>query len=403
MKCILAASLILSLAPFQLGAQNPRALVEKEMRRVDALAANPDLKLAVVAAMAESLEIHRNHLLLLRKETGKSFATIYVSELRSRGMDDTGVLRSLRSLLHTVDRQIGLNNVTTVEPGLRPVLLVGSAGDHNSAGDVFSLVPEFGFDSSHVAVVVGVPYYRVSSTSSSAGGLGDVYFTGFLRGRMAGTDFGTALTLGAPTGDRSKGLGAGKVTADATETISHRIGIAKPWVSIGFANSVFNNVGYLRPYVTDGKAGHFGGGVDLALPHKLAAGVAGFGLEPVGTQVVYSQVATSGTSGNTGGNSPPQTGGGMMPGGGMGTGMGSGGGMTMPPVTSMPFYLAAQHSVVSASDLRDYGASFWLSIPLHSGLSFNTVVARSIAFHLTTVHVGVGIDVARLLFPGKRF
>lgn len=383
-------------------AQEPSAAVQSEMHKVDALVANPDVKLVVVAAMAESLQVHRNHLLLRRKETGDSFATIYVAGLRSRGMDDAGVLRSLRSLLQTVHREIAANQSSAVEQGVRPVLLVGSAGDHNSAGDVFSVVPELGFDSSHLAAVVGVPYYRVSNTSLSAGGVGDVYFSGFLRGRTAGVDFATTLTLGAPTGDRNKGLGAGKVTADATETISRRIGISKPWLSGGFANSVFSNVGYLRPYVTDGKAAHFGGGVDFALPRKLAAGVSGFGLQPVGDQTVYSQVAPSGTSGIAGSQTPPQSGG-MMPGGGMGPGMGTGGGMTMPPSSSVPFYMAAQHSAVSASALQDYGASLWLSIPLHSGLTLNTVVARSVPFHLTTVHLGVGIDVARLLFPGKHF
>ena len=62
----------------------------------------------------------------------------------------------------------------------------------------------------------------------------------------------------------------------------------------------------------------------------------------------------------------------MMPGGGMGSGMGGSGGMTMPPVSSMPFYMAAQQSMVSASDLRDYGA-----VDLAFGTSaFGSVVAH---------------------------
>jgi hypothetical protein len=84
-------------------------------------------------------------------------------------------------------------------------------------------------------------------------------------------------------------------------------------------------------------------------------------------------------------------------------GTSTGGGMTMPPATSMPFYDHAQQSVVSASDLRDYGASVWLSVPLHAGLSLSSVVSRSVPFHLTTVRVSIGVDLACLLFPGKHF
>ncbi|MDE3165177.1 MAG: hypothetical protein KGN36_05170 [Acidobacteriota bacterium] len=401
MKWLLATLLIL---PLCLRAQDDRAAIQKEMGKLDALAANPDLKPVVVAAMADGLQVHRNHVLLLRKETGRSFAAIYVSELRSRGGNDASVLRNLRSLLRNVDRQIAASGPSTDKPGLKPVVLLETGGDHTAAGDVFSLTPEIGFDSRHVAVVAGIPYYRVSSASPTASGVGDFYVSAFLRGRSAGLDFGSVLTLGAPTGDKNRGLGAGKVTVDATETISHQLGMAKPWVSIGFANSVFGNAGYLRPYIADGNAAHFGGGVDFALPHKLAAGVAGFGLAPVGNQVVYSQVVMTGAAGG-GSQSPAPGGGGMMSGGGMGSGMGTGtgGGMAMPPGTPMPFYMTAQQSMVSAGELRDYGASLWGSIPLHPGVAFNAVVTRSVPFHLTSVHVGIGIDVGRVLFPGRHF
>jgi hypothetical protein len=402
-KRILPTLCGLLIVPFYLCAQQFTPALQSEMSRIDGLAANPDVKLVVVAAMADTLQVHRNHLLLLRKDTGQSFAAIFVSELRARGMSDDTVIHTLRTLRRTVDRQLARDNVAPSASAPRPALLVGSAVDHNSAGTVYSLVPEIGFDSSHVAAVVGVPYYRISNTSVSAGGIGDVYVSAFLRGRAAGFDFGSSLTVGAPTGDKDKGLGAGKITADIAGTIARRFEFAKPWVSAGFANSVFNNAGYQRPYITDGNAAHFSGGVDFALPHKLAVGIGGFGLEPLGNQTVYSQTVLSSSSSNAASSSTSQTGGGMMPGGSMGPGMGNGGTTAMPPVSSMPFYDQAQHSTVSASELRDYGASLWVSIPLHSGISINTVVTRSLPFHLTAVRIGVGIDVAHLLFPGKHF
>jgi hypothetical protein len=404
-KWTLAALCVLVVLPPYVCSQTPDAAIQREMSKIDALCADPDLKLAVVAAMADSVQVHRNHLLLLHKDTGQSFATIFVSELRAHGIGDEGILRSLSALLREVKSQLARYNVVT--PGAtapRPVLSVRSSIDYNSSGTLYSLVPEFGVDSSHAAVVVGIPYYRTFGASVSSGGLGDVYVAGFLRGRTAGLDFGSALTIGAPTGDRNKGFGSGKVTVDATGTMARRLEFARPWVSAGFANSVFNNAGYQRPYITDGNAIHVSGGVDFTLPRKLAVGIGGFGLEPIGNQVVYSETVQAGSPGSSGTQQPgQQNGGGMMPGGNMGPGMGNGGGTTMPPATSMPFYDRTQQSVVSASDLRDYGASAWLSVPLHAGLSLSSVVSRSVPFHLTTIRVSIGVDLARLLFPGKHF
>ncbi len=396
MKRILTALCVLLVLPPFVCAQTPNAAIQREMSTIDALCADPALKLAVVAAMADTLQVHRNHLLLLHKDTGQSFAAIVVSALRARGIREEGILRSLSALLRDVNRQLARYNVVTPSvTAPRPVLSLRSSVDYNSSATLYSLVPEFGFDSIHAAVVVGVPYYRTFANNVSSGGLGDVYVAGFLRGRAAGFDFGSALTAGAPTGNRNQGLGAGKVTIDATGTVARRFAFARPWVSAGFANSVFNSVGYQRPYTTDGNAIHLSGGVEFTLPRKVAAGIGGFGLEPIGNQVIYSQTAQAGS----------QNGGGLMPGGNMsfGMGMGNNGETTMPPATSMPFYDRTQQSVVNASDLRDYGASVWLSVPLHTGLSLSSVVSRSVPFHLTIVRVSIGVDLVRLLFPGKHF
>jgi hypothetical protein len=393
-KWILTVSCVLLLLPPHLRAQTPNAEIQTEMGKIDALCADPDLKLAVVAAMADSIQVHRNHVLLLRKETGQSFAAIFVAELRARGNGDESILQSLRVLLRDVNRDLARYNATAPDAaGLRPVLSLRTSVDYNSSATVYSLVPEFGVDSSHAAVVVGIPYYRTFGTNVSQGGLGDVYVTGFLRARIAAFDLGSAVTIGAPTGDRDKGFGAGKVTVDATGTMARRIAFARPWVAVGFANSVFNNAGYQRPYITDGNAIHTSGGVDFALRRKLTAGIGGFGLEPIGDQVVYSGTVRAG--------SPAA--GGAIPGGSMGSGMGHGGGMTTPPATSMPIYDRAQQSVVKADDLRDYGPLAWFSIPLHAGLSINLVVSRSVPFQLTTVRVSMGVDLGYLLFPGKHF
>src|SRR5450756_2198860 len=135
MKWTLTALCVLLLLPPYLLAQTPNAAIQVEMGKIDALCADPDLKLAVVAARADSVQVHRNHILLLHKDTGQSFAAIFVSELRARGTNDEGILRSLSALRRVVNRQLVRYNVATpnaIAP--RPVLSVRSSVDYNSSG-----------------------------------------------------------------------------------------------------------------------------------------------------------------------------------------------------------------------------------------------------------------------------
>ncbi|MCZ2078568.1 MAG: hypothetical protein LC130_26685 [Bryobacterales bacterium] len=397
--------LFVSILPVCLSAQTTNPDIESEVNKIDALTADPDIKLVVVAAMSDHLKVHRNHLILLRKQTGQSYGSIFASALRERGMDDVAILRQLRMTNREIGRRLArfrLPSGDTTRP--RPVLFVSTSADNNSAGTFYSLVPEIGIDSSRASLVVGIPYYRTFATNVTSGGVGDVYVTGFLKGRAAGFDLATGINIAAPTGDPSKGLGAGKVTADATGMIARRYEFARPWVSAGFTNSVFNNVGYQRSYITDGNAAHFSGGLDLSAGRRLTLGFAGFALRPTGAQTVHSR--TMGTNmANDGGPVPavPNPGG-MMPGGhttpGV-TGSSTSGSTSMP--LAMPFYNQAQETVLSADELQDYGASAWVSIRLRQGLSLNVTAARSLPFHLTTVRIGMGFDLARLLFPGKHF
>lgn len=203
------------------------------------------------------------------------------------------------------------------------------------------------------------------------------------------------------------------MTADATGTIARRYEFARPWLSARFTNSVFSNVGHpaaprasrgschQRPYVTDGNAAHFSGGLDLSAGRRVTLGFVGFALRPTGAQTVHSRTMQSNMiSGDDGPVPGGPSSGGMTPGGHTIPGVGGG---TIPAGVSMSFYDRAQQTVISADELRDYGASAWVSIRLHQGLSLNITTARSFPFHLTTVRVGMGIDVARLLFPGKHF
>jgi len=401
MKRLLSLFFVL-IVPFCLSAQTVDLDVDSELRKIDALAADPDVKLVVVAAIADHLKVHRNHLIRLRKETGQSYGAIFVSALRERGMEDSEILRQLRMANREIGRRLAhfrAPSGNSTRP--RPVLFVSTATDRNSAGTFYSVVPEIGIDSSRASLVVGIPYYRTFATNVTAGGVGDVYVAGFVRGRAAGFELGAAINVGVPTGDSNKGLGAGKVTGDATGIVARRYEFARPWLSAGFTNSVFNNVGYQRPYITDGNAAHFSGGLDLSAGRRVTLGFVGFALRPTGAQTVHSRTMQGDMAGSDGGTMPGgQPAGGMMSGGHTGPGSSSGTPLTS---ASMPFYERTQQSVVSADELKDYGASAWVSVRLHQGLSLNIAAARSVPFHLTTVRVGMGIDVARLLFPPKHF
>lgn len=366
--------------------------LQSELEAVNALTSDADLKLAVVARMADDLSAHRNHLLLLRRETGKTFAEIYIAELRSRGDDDQAILTKLKALRRSVQPSAAAGSD---RPSWRPVVQTIVSGDHSSAGDLVTILPEVGVDSKRYAVILGIPMYQTSTVSQTATGLGDVYLSSFLRRKLPNLDLGAALTVAAPTGDRTKGLGTGRVTIDATGTLSRRVEWAKLWASSGMSNGASANSGYARPYAIAGTSMHIAGGIDVTLARRCAAELSGFSLLPFGDQTVYSQSVTppSSTTMPTGTGS-----GGMMPGGGMGGHGGSTGGSMTPPTgasSGMPFYATAQRSVVSASEARDFGGTAAVTITFHAGLTFTTGVSYSGAFHFTVIRSAVGVDVTR--------
>lgn len=383
--------------------------VQAEIQKIDSMAADTSTRLAVVSAMADALNVHRNHLILLRKQTGQTFGQIFVQSLEKDGVAEEAILKRTHALETDIRQRIESARAGDGEPSAlrtRPVLSLNSGVDHNSAGTFLWFNPEIGVESQHASFVAGVPYYRDSASGTSLAGVGDVYATGSLYGHAAGMELGSSLTLGLPTGDKNLGLGAGKTTVDVSGTLAHRFGRVRPFVSGGFSNSTFN-FAYQRPYISDGNAAHFSGGFDVRAARRLTFGMGGFGVAPTGTQVVYSRIMMGQAStpaqgsGAGAGNSP----GGM---GGMGGGpSGTPPAQNMPQMTAgvlahMPF-LGATGAAVPASELDDYGANAWASITVARGVTLNFAAARSVPFQLTTVRVSLGLDLARILFPSRHF
>ena len=278
--------------------------------------------------------------------------------------------------------------------------------DRNSAATFYTASPEVGVEGSRGSLVVGLPLYLNDLASRKVSGVGDVYAQGQLLARVFGFDLGPTLTVGFPTGDSGRGLGAGKFTADGTVTVARILERRlRPFVSAGLANYVFNNVGYQRPYISTGGAAHFSGGLTVGLGRRINLGIGGFAVEPFGDQEMTSREVMQDASPPPGGTQPPVTG--MPPGVGHNPGTmpgeghmpGGSNGMLQP---GLPPFMQVSHATVQASDLRDRGVNAWTSIAIHSTLSLQINVARSLDFNLTTVRVGLGFNFGRLLFPSTR-
>lgn len=377
--------------PVSAGDRRPSASLETEIARIDGLVADHDTKFQVIEAMARDLGTHRNHLVLLKKQELDSFAQIYVKELRKRGFNDEATLKKLQLIGSP-------GEPTPSSSGFTPIAFVGTAVDHNSAGTFVSISPEVGIDSHHFAFVVGVPFYRISATQRDASGIGDVYASMFLRQSKGPYEIGGALTIGAPTGDTSQGLGAGRLSVDANATLRRRFERLSPFLNGGYTNSLFNNVGYQRPFISNGNSVYASGGLDYRMHRRFTVGMGGFGLMAMGDQMVISQMTSHSAMTDTP-STPGMPGMPSMPGmPGMPPGMGSGStGAASMGSNSLPFYGHAPHATVPGSDVSDYGASAWASWSLTPFIKLNFSVARSIPYELTTVRVGIGFDLSSRL------
>lgn len=359
--------------------------------RINLLTADIQTKFTTLDAMASTLGTHRNRLILLKKESGRSFADIYADELRKRGASEPAIEARFQQVLEAVS---GSWPVWSSATGPRPIGYIGSTVDRNSAGTFVTLAPELGMDFGNFAIVAGVPIYGISTTQRDVIGIGDAYVSAFLRQPLRRVDLGTALTVGFPTGNKDEGLGAGRVSVDLNGTLQRQFESLRPFVTGGYTNSTFNNVGYQRPFISNGNAFYASGGLDYTIRRRWTAGVGGFALHALGTQTVISQMVGVPQAG-----SMPVSG--SMPGMPGMPGMGSGptgphtmpGGM--PPGT--PIYGHAPIATIPSQDVSDHGLSGWTSWSPHPDVTFSLRVAHSFPYGLTTVRLGAGFDLSRQL------
>jgi len=254
--------------------------------------------------------------------------------------------------------------------------------DHSSIGTVVTLNPEVGLDLRSFGLVAGLPIYRVSSPQRRPTGIGDAYVSAFLRRPARRYEVATGFTLGVPTGSKEQGLGAGRVSVDVNGTVRRHFESLRPFFGVGYTNSTFNNVGYQRPFISNGNAFYTSAGFDYRLGRRLTAGVGGFGLLAAGTQTVISQMS------NMQSMSAAGAGQGGLP--GMSSGMPGHPGMG----AGMPVGHHTPIATVAGRDASDYGPSGWTSWSPHADVTLSLRFAYSVPNRLTTVRLSVGFDLS---------
>jgi hypothetical protein len=240
-----------------------------------------------------------------------------------------------------------------------------------------------GVDSGRFALIGGVPVYRLDGRGLQATGVGDAYAAAFARLPAGRFHIDTAFTLSAPTGDHDQGLGAGRVSVDLNGTVERRFERLRPFATLGFTNSLFNNVGYQRPFISNGNALYGAGGLDFRIHRRLTLGVGGFGLHGMGEHLLISQAPA-----------PPVIAGSGTPGGHMGPGMG--GGVFGPgrPFTT-PVFSVGRETLLAGAEVSDSGASAWAGWSLTPEITLHINVARSVSYDLTTVRAGLTFNLSR--------
>lgn len=95
---------------------------------INALAADPETKFQLLNLIASDLGTHRNRLVLLKKQTGRSFDDIYSDELRKRGLTETEIDRRLQMVARRAEKEAGRSRGLGAA---RPIAYLGSSMDHS--------------------------------------------------------------------------------------------------------------------------------------------------------------------------------------------------------------------------------------------------------------------------------
>jgi hypothetical protein len=256
----------------------------------------------------------------------------------------------------------------------------GSANSQERVLDLDSTVG-YMFDQ-HWAADVGVPFSFVSSSPSSStsstpgksssgtsslNSIGNVHTDVNFKTNGTVANYGSTLTLAAPTGSTAKGVSTGRAYIGWNNHLEHAFDRLTPFVEAGFANGVMDTRFFHRPYTTLGFMSQFTGGSSLDLGHDFSVGASLYGDLPSGQQKMFSKLVGKKS--------------------GVATGNGNHG---------RAYELAAETSGDS-SLTRDNGGSAWIEFSPGKVFDFQVGFTRSVHLDLNTVSFNLGINLGKLL------
>ena len=253
-------------------------------------------------------------------------------------------------------------------------------GTSNSAGQVYEIDSSVGCTfTKHFGMDVGVPFYFVNGSSSTAGstsgsGVGNPSVD--MRWKFPGdrVNYATMVTGTAPVGSKSLGLNTGHATFDWTNHFDHAFNQVTPFAELGFANTTSDSRLFVRPYTTFGYNAHFKGGAEIDVWKMISVGAAGYAIAPLGNQTVFSRVVGPAAAGGAGSSTA----------GSHGRGFNAG------------------HQVSGTSSIGgDNGYSLWLDASLNKYTDAEIGYTRSVYYDLNSVSFSLGFNVGKLLRGSK--
>lgn len=259
-------------------------------------------------------------------------------------------------------------------------------GTVNELGTIVRLDPVVSVNlNRYASIEAGIPLYFVKTDSPGGAlaaaegtGLGNAHVGLNLNFEHPAIVYRPSFTVTAPTGNEERGLSTGHVTWDWSNLFQRTAGRWTPYGVAGVSNTVADTPFFVRPFTSEGIAGHFEGGTLLAMSKTVGFGGSLYAIVPSGNQTVVSRVLKSDTTATPAVTMPGRMTAGQGQGQARGRGRDKQGVFETTPKTEGP-----------ATLMRDRGASVWVSLTPNRNVDFHLGYSRSTTYALNTVFFGV--------------